>query len=78
MTSADALRPLVIAHRSASPLAAPAPPAPARSRFRDGFGAAGDMLALLAIAFSLPFVILAAGTPIAIVLMAVLWIVRSI
>lgn len=78
MTSADALRPLAIAHRSASPLAAPATPAATRSRFREGFGAAGDMLALLAITFSLPFVVLAVGTPIAIVLMALLWIVRSL
>lgn len=77
MTSVQALRPLAIAHRTASPIAAPAPTAAPRSRFREGFNAAGDMLALLAIAFSLPFIILAVGTPIAVALMALLWIVRS-
>lgn len=77
MTSVQALRPLAIAHRSASPIAAPAPPVAPRSRFREGFSAAGDMLTLLAVVFSLPFIILAVGTPIAATLMALLWIVRS-
>jgi hypothetical protein len=78
MTSVHALRPLAIAHRSASPRATSAPAPAPRSRFREGVSAAGDMLALLAIAFSLPFIILAVGTPIAIALMALLWIVRSL
>lgn len=79
MTAVHALRSLAIAHRSAAPIAAPAPsPAAPRSRLREGFSAAGDMLALLAMAFSLPFIILAVGTPIAVALMALLWIVRSL
>jgi hypothetical protein len=78
MTSVHALRPLAIAHRSASPRATSAPASAPRSRFREGVSAAGDMLAVLAIAFSLPFIILAVGTPIAIALMALLWIVRSL
>jgi hypothetical protein len=79
MTAVHALRAVAIAHRSAAPIAAPArPPAVPRSRLREGFNAAGDMLALLAIAFSLPFIILAVGTPIAVALMALLWIIRSL
>ena len=60
-------------------MAAPAPPpATSRSKLREGFSAAGDMLALIGLAFSLPFIILAIGTPIAVALMALLWIVRSL
>jgi hypothetical protein len=79
MTAVHALRAVEIPHRRAAPMAAPAPPPAApRSRLRDGFSAAGDTLALLAVAFSLPFIILAVGTPVAVALMALLWIIRSL
>ena len=79
MTAVHALRSAAIVHRSAAPLAAPAPPpATSRSKLREGFSAAGDMLAMIALAFSLPFIILAVGTPIALAVMLVLWIIRSL
>lgn len=79
MTAVHALRSVAVPQRTAPSVAAPAPPAaPPRSRLREGFSAAGDMLAMIALAFSLPFIILAVGTPIALAVMLVLWIIRSL
>ena len=41
-------------------------------------GAGGDALTLLGVVFAIPFVILAIGIPIALVVQLVLWVVRSL
>lgn len=77
MTPLAALRSVPIISPSGVPIAAAGPAVP-RARLREGLNAASDLLALLAIVFSLPLIILAVGTPIAMALMALLWVVNSL
>lgn len=77
MTRVHALQSVAIIDRSAAPIA-DAEPAVPRARLRAAFSAASDLVALLAVVFSLPFIVLAVGTPIAAALMALLWVIRSL